>query len=175
MLTPIDALTIINRLNAEGEDPAVPYVAFSYNVTNTSGVPIVGSSVQIGQTFVSMFPYKMFARIRQIPYRSQRSPLQFGKWNVTASQDLGVSNLNVVSYVHPTTFFSGIRFDAEFGVGREGGQGGGIQIAGALSPTVSDGQFFSLTTASGTKTFEYDITGTPAVTSGESPFPSQRL
>ncbi|MCA9160247.1 MAG: hypothetical protein KDA72_18070, partial [Planctomycetales bacterium] len=51
MLTPMDALTIINRLNGEGEDPAVPYVAFSYNVTDTSGIPIVGSSVQVGQTF----------------------------------------------------------------------------------------------------------------------------
>ncbi|MEZ6150055.1 MAG: Ig-like domain-containing protein [Pirellulaceae bacterium] len=172
MLTPMDALTIINRLNAEGEDPAVPYVAFSYNVTDTSGVPIVGSSVQIGQTF------RINVSVQDVRPNSARSITDPNdpRYNLengifTASQDLGVSNLNVVSYVHPTTFFSGIRFDAEFGVGREGGQGGGIQIAGALSPTVSDGQFFSLTTASGTKTFEYDITGTPAVTSGRIAIP----
>lgn len=172
MLTPMDALAIINRLNGEGEDPVEPYVAFSYKITDTSGVPISGNNVSIGQTF------RINVGVQDVRPASARTITDpndpdYNLFNgiFTASQDLGVSNLNVVSYVHPTTFFSGVKFDPEFFNSREAGQGGGIQIAGGVSPTVSDGQFFTLTTASGSKTFEYDIAGTAAVASGRIAIP----
>ena len=172
MLTAMDALSVINRLNGEGEDPLVPYVAFSYQISDAAGLPIVGNSVTVGQTFRITV---LAQDVRPDSAREVTDPDDpfFASENgiFSAAQDLGVSDLNVVSYVRPTTFFSGIKFAPEFQTGRQGAQGGGIQIAGALSPVVSDGQFFSITTSSGSETFEFDFEGTPAVTSGRTSIP----
>lgn len=173
MLTPMDALTIINRLNGEGEPTAEdPFVEFSYKLTDTNGVPLSGTTATIGETF----RINVFAQdVRPDSARTITDPNDpdYSRFNgiFSAAQDLGVSDLSVVSYVRPTTFFSGIKFASDFADSRDVGQGGGIQINGTLSPLVSDGQFFTLTTSAGSETFEFDVTGTPAVETGRIPIP----
>ncbi len=173
ILSPMDALTIINRLNlAEGEDPVPTFVQYSYQITNTADAPISGNTVAVGDTF----RIHVFAQdVRPDSFRSltDRNDPDFGLFNgiSAVAQDLGVSDLSVVSYVRPTSFFSGITFDPEFFNARDVTQGGGIQVNGVASPIVSDGQFFSITTSSGSKTFEFDIAGSAAVTSGRVAIP----
>ncbi len=172
MLTPMDALTVINRLNGEGETTNETFVEFSYKLTDTAGVPLTSNTVPIGQTF----RINVFAQdVRPDSARTISDPNHpdYSRFNgiFSAAQDFGVSNLDVVSYVRPSTFFSGIKFAPDFRDSRDVGQGGGIQVNGTLSPLVSDGQYFSITTSAGTKTFEFDVVGTPAVEAGRVPVP----
>lgn len=166
-LSPLDALMIVNRLNAEGEDPVGTFISYSYQITTPSGTPIAGNSVNVGDTF----RINVFARdVRPASARSITDPSNpnYSRFNgiFAAAMDLGVSDLSKVNFVRPTTFFSGVRFDAEFTNDQGAIQGGGIQIGGGRSPTVSDGHSFTVTTASGTATFEFDVSSTPPVQAG---------
>ncbi len=175
-LSPIDALMIVNRLNGEGEDPVGTFISYSYQITTPSGTPISGNSVSVGDTF----RINVFARdVRPASARTITDPSDpnYSRFNgiFAAAMDLGVSNLSLVNFVRPTTFFSGVRFDAEFTNDQGAVQGGGIQISGGTSPAVSDGQFFTITTASGSATFEFDVSSTPPVNSGRIAIPLRAL
>lgn len=175
-LSPIDALMIVNRLNAEGEDPVGTFISYSYQITTPSGTPIAGNSVSVGDTF----RINVFARdVRPASARTITNPSDpnYSRFNgiFAAAMDLGVSDLSKVNFVRPTTFFSGVRFDAEFTNDQGAVQGGGIQIGGGRSPTVSDGHFFTITTASGTATFEFDVSSTPPVDAGRIAIPLRAL
>ncbi len=175
-LSPIDALAIINRLNAEGEDPVGTFISYSYEITTPSGTPITGNSVTVGDTFrINVFVKDVRpASARTITDPSDPSYVRFNGV-FSAAEDLGVSDLSLVNFVRPSSFFSGVQFDEEFLNDQGAIQGGGIQIGGGKSPTVLDGQSFTITTASGTVTFEFDIAQTPAVTAGRTAIPLRAL
>ncbi len=169
-LSPLDALMIINRLNGEGEDPVGTFISYSYQITTPTGTAITSNSVSVGDTF----RINVFAKdVRPASARTITDPAdpQYVRFNgvFSAAQDLGVSDLSLVNFVRPSSFFSGVRFDQEFTNDQGVVQGGGIQIGGGKSPTVADGQFFTLTTATGTAIFEFDVSGTAAVTTGRVP------
>jgi hypothetical protein len=175
-LSPLDALMIINRLNAEGEDPVGTFISYSYQITTPSGTPVSGNTVNVGDTFrVNVF----VKDVRPASARTITDPSdpQYSRFNgvFAAAHDLGVSDLDVVQFVRPTTFFSGVNFDDEFTNDQGAIQGGGIQIGGTRSPSVADGQRFTLTTASGSATFEFDVTGTAAVEAGSIAIPLRAL
>ncbi len=172
-LSPIDALLIVNRLNAEGEDPTPQntFIRFSYQVTDTAGAPI-SNTVVVGSTFRINV---LVQDVRPASARTITDPTDpdYARFNgiFSAAQDLGISNLNLVNFVRPTSFFSGVRFSDDFFNDRGVIQGGGIQIGGDRTPSVSDGQTFILTSSLGSATFEYDIAGTTAVAAGNIPVP----
>ncbi len=175
-LSPLDALMIVNRLNAEGEDPVGTFISYSYQITTPSGAAISGNSVNVGDTF----RINVFARdVRPASARTITDPSDpnYSRFNgiFASAMDLGVSDLSKVNFVRPTTFFSGVRFDAEFANDRGAIQGGGIQIGGGRSPSVSDGHSFTITTASGTATFEFDVSSTPPVEAGRIAIPVRAL
>ena len=138
-LSPIDALLVINRLNGEGEGNIL--MRYSYSITNTAGTPI--SQVAVGSEFlVNVF----FQDVRDT------SPQGI----FTGAVDLGVSNLSLANYQFATSFFSGLSFGPEYNVLKNGFQGGGIQLGHGNSPNVGDGETFTVSTSSGTVTFEFD-------------------
>jgi hypothetical protein len=149
LLSPIDALGVINRLNGEGEDGQF-LISYSYQVTDTSGTPI--TSAVVGETFrITVFVQDT----RDIP--PNPDPTKFGVYS--AANDLGVSNLDLVTYQTTTNFFSGVTFIGDFFNDQGANEGGGIQINGTQQPSVSDGQTFSIDTGSGPVTFEFDWDG----------------
>ena len=169
-LSPLDALLVVNRLNAEGEDPVGTFVSYSYQITTPSGTPIANSSVNVGDTF----RINVFVRdVRPASARTITDPADpnYARFNgiYSAAQDLGVSDLSLVNFVRPSSFFSGVRFDDEFINDQGVVEGGGIQIGGDRSPAVADGQTFTITTATGSARFEFDVAGTAAVAAGNIP------
>ncbi len=142
-----DALKVINRLNAEGEGNIL--MRYSYSITDTAGTPI--SQIAVGSDFLV-----------NVSFQDVRDTSRQGIF--TGAMDLGVSNLSLASYQFATSFFSGISFGTDYNVLKNGFQGGGIQLGHGNSPNVGDGETFTVSTSSGTVTFEFDSNS--AVTSG---------
>ncbi len=151
LLSPMDALTVINRLNAEGEEGVL--LNYSYEITDTSGAPI--TSANVGQTF----------RVNVFVQDARDAADATGVFSV--AHDLGLTNTDLVTFQQPTSFFSGVNFSDDFENDRGASQGGGIQVTGTIQPNVSDGQTFSITTGSGSVTFEFDWNG--SVGAGNTP------
>lgn len=147
ILSPMDALSVINRLNAEGENGEF-LITYKYDVTDTSGVPL--SSVTVGETF----------RINVSVQDSRDKPANpdpklFGVFS--AANDIGVSDLDLVTFQTMTNFFSGVDFGPEFVNDLGANEGGGIQIGGDQTPIINDAETFSITVGGTTKTFEFDL------------------
>lgn len=155
VLSGIDVLRIVNRLNAEGEGD----ILFTYipQITDTSGNPI--SQVNVGDTF----------RVNvQVQDTRAAGSLQgvFG-----ASADLGINGFDLVEYdpgpLDDASFDQGVLWGPVFysvieGLGSPGtigpfvGIGGGIELSGSGTPTVADGETFTLTVGGVSEVFEFN-------------------
>ncbi|MEZ6133988.1 MAG: Ig-like domain-containing protein [Pirellulaceae bacterium] len=145
ILSGADVLGVINRLNGEGENGFL--IDYRHEITDLSGAPITSAAVD------TSFRINVFMRdARDIP--ADPDPALFGVYS--GGVDLGVTNLDLVTYQMATDFFSGVTFGPEFLNSQGANEGGGIQIAGGAQAQISDGQIFTLDSGSGVVTFEFD-------------------